>query len=441
MKDKSRGRNIQSMEVTPGSGEKTLTKRKVFFFWTLILMFLFLLTEVLSYVIITSAIPSRIKVRIGQGDAELRVKQRELFSSAGPRIIRPPKGVDMEKINSESLLLFSPHLGWDYPPDIVYELSGDIYSHGPNGERINVVNYDTTSIATYGDSFTYGAEVPDSETWQTFLASRIKSNVLNFGIGGAGSDQALLKYQMHGPTGAKVVFLGIFPENINRVVNIFRPFYSHHEANALTKPRFIPEDGKFKLLNNPITKPEDVKKLLDPEFVRNLGKFDYWYQLDQRLPRISFPFSYSLYQYRKPVFEQITLSASRFMPSAFKPVFPWNLYSEPEPFSVLKHIVDSFVETANSRGDIPVIVIMPHKDQVQELMDYKVSRFEPLLAHMKKKGYRFIDLVQMVAEKKPDRAQLEKWYQGHATREGNRIAAELIGQYLDDNPDLLNLAR
>lgn len=441
MTEESGVQNIQCAEDTPEGDEKSLLRKKVFFFWTLLIIILFLLTEVLSYVIITSTIPSRIKVRIGQGDAELRVEQREKFLSDGPRIIHPPKGMDIQNIYSETLLLFNPHIGWDYPPEIVYELGGDVYSHGSEGERITVTSYDTTSIATYGDSFTYGAEVADSDTWQTFLASKIKTNVLNFGIGGAGTDQALLKYQMQGPTRVKVVFLGIFPENINRVVNIYRPFYSHHEANALTKPRFITEDGKFKLLNNPITKPEDVKKLLDPEFVRNMGKFDYWYHLDQRLPRISFPYVYSLYQYRKPVFEQITLSASRLMPSVFKPVFPWNLYSEPEPLSVMKHIVDSFVETANSRGQIPVIVIMPYKDQVQELMDYKVSRFEPLLAYMKQRGYKFIDLVQLVAEKKPDRAQLEKWYQGHATREGNRIAAELIGQYLANNPDILNQLR
>ncbi len=441
MSNKSADRYILGVEDKPQSSTKPLAKKKVFFFWTLILLILFLLSEILSYVIITSAIPSRIKVRIGQGDAELRVKQRERFSSAGPRIIRPPQGLDIKDIDSESLLLFNPHLGWDYPPDIVYELSGDIYSHGPNGERINVTNYDTTSIATYGDSFTYGAEVGDAETWQTFLASRIKSNVLNFGIGGSGTDQALLKYRMHEITGAQVVFLGIFPENINRVVNVYRPFYSHHEANALTKPRFVAEGDKFRLLTNPISREEDVKKLLDAGFVRKLGESDYWYQLDQKLPSISFPYVYSLFRYRKPIFEQITLSASRIMPSAFKPVFPWNLYSEPEPFSVMRHIVDSFVETAESRGSIPVIVIMPHKDQVQELLDYKVSRFEPLLAHMRQKGYRFIDLVELVAEKKPDRSQLEKWYQGHATREGNKLAAELIGQYLDKNPDILDRPR
>ncbi len=441
MSNDSADRHIFRDEVRPESSNRPLSKKKVFFFWTLILLILFSLSEILSYVIITSAIPSRIKVRIGKGDAELRVKQREEFSSAGPRIIRPPQGVDIKDINSETLLLFNPHLGWDYPPNIVYELSGDIYSHGPNGERINATNYGATSIATYGDSFTYGAEVGDAETWQTFLASKIKSNVLNFGIGGSGTDQALLKYKMHDNMSPRVVFLGIFPENINRVVNVYRPFYSHHEANALTKPRFVAEDDKFRLLTNPISRVEDVKKLLDTGFVRQLGEFDYWYQLDHKLPRISFPYVYSLFRYRKPVFEQITLSASRIMPSAFKPVFPWNLYSEPEPFSVMRYIVDSFVETAESRGSIPVIVIMPHKDQVQELLDYKVSRFEPLLVHMRQKGYRFIDLVQSVAEKNPDRSQLEKWYQGHATEEGNRLAAELIGQYLDRNPDILGRPR
>lgn len=415
-----------------------LSKRKTIFFWIVIVFILFSLLELLAYVVITSSIPSRIRVRVGNGDAGLRVKDREGFLSTEPKIIHHADRLQNHRNQLQTpAMIFNSELGWDYPPYIVYEISGNVYSHGSLGERININNYDTTTIATYGDSFTYCAEVGDVDTWQTFLASKIRSNVLNFGVGAFGTDQAFLKYYNHDNVVPKVVILGIYPENINRIVNFYRPFYMYKEANGLTKPRFILEDGKIRLLSNPVAKTEDMVNLLNLQFVRNLGKFDRWYQLDQGLPPISFPYMISLLSYRKQILQQINLLASKLMPNTFKPVFPWNLYDEPEPFAIMTHIVDSFVETAKLRGSVPIIFIMPHKDQILELQDYKASRHDPLLAYMKRKGYRFVDLVQLVVDMEPDRIQLDQWYQGHATREGNRMLADLINQYFEKNPELL----
>lgn len=416
----------------------SLSRGKVFFFWVIILLTITMLLDATCYVIVTSCVPSRIRARVGNGNPELRVAQREQPPSREPRIIRPPQTADSKQAKSSGLLMFHPALGWDYPPNIVYEdIDDEIYSHGPGGERITCASYGATAIATYGDSFTYCLDVGDADTWQTFLAHKIRSNVLNFGVGGYGTDQAFLKYQLHDDPVAKVVMLCIFPENINRIVNIYRPFYRYSEAQGLTKPRFIQEGAGFRLVPNPLTKVEDVAKLVDTDFIRQLGQLDYWYQLDQKLPSLSFPYSVSLFQWRKPIFEQITLSAARILPFNSPPIFPWNLFDEPEPFAIMCHIVDSFVKTVLSRGSTPVIIIMPYKDQVQELLDYRVSRIERLLSYMKVKGYRFIDVVQSVADMKPNRSQLEQWYHGHATREGNRIAAEIIAAYLEKNPGIL----
>ncbi len=415
-----------------------ISRTKTIIFWIVLILALFALLELVCYTILSSAIPSRIKARVGNSSAELRVAKRLEPPPAAPRIIQLPQDPDSGGLKTSGFMMFDPKFGWDYPPNIVYQLTGpETYSHGPLGERISPESYKTTLMATYGDSFTYGAEVNDDQTWQAFLAHKLQSNILNFGVGGYGTDQALLKYQMHNTIVTKIVMLGIFPENINRVVNTYRPLYSHGESHSLTKPRFIQDGYEFRLLPNLLTKPEDLDKLLDPEFVKELGQMDYWYQADQKLPALSFPYTISLFQYRKPVFEQISLNASRVFRLNTRPSFPWNLYNEPEPFAIMCYIVDSFVKTAHDRGSVPVIVILPHKDQVQELLDYGVSRFEPLTDYMKQKGYHFIDLVQAVASLKPDRSQLDQWYQGHATSEGNRVAADLIAKYFEKNPEFL----
>jgi hypothetical protein len=97
------------------------------------------------------------------------------------------------------------------------------------------------------------------------------------------------------------------------------------------------------------------------------------------------------------------------------------------------HIVDRFVATARSRDSVPIIVIMPHRDFVQEVMDYGVSRVARLVDHLSKRNYSFIDAVQVEADMKPSRLQLDQWYHGHATREGNLVLADILSRYLESN--------
>ena len=49
-------------------------------------------------------------------------------------------------------------------------------------------------VTLYGESMTYGDEVTDAEAWGNVLAQRLGCRVGNFGVGGYGSDQALLRF-------------------------------------------------------------------------------------------------------------------------------------------------------------------------------------------------------------------------------------------------------
>ena len=215
--------------------------------------------------------------------------------------------------------MFHPVLGWDYPPNIIYQDIDDIiYHHGAHGERRTCTSYGTTLIATYGDSFTYCANVRDEDTWQTFLARKLSSNVLNFGVGAYGTDQAMLKYELQSQVRTKIVMLCIFPENINRIVNIYRPFYTYVDPVRLTKPLFVRHGDGFKLVSNPLKSAEDFSKLDDPTFLNELAKLDYWYQFDKNLPGLSFPWIFSLFHWWRPVLKQLSVS----LPHALDPYRP-----------------------------------------------------------------------------------------------------------------------
>ena len=52
-------------------------------------------------------------------------------------------------------------------------------------------------------------------------------------------------------------------ENINRVVNRYRPFYDQ-SVTPLAKPRFVLRDGRLALLPSPVRSIDDLK---DPAWV------------------------------------------------------------------------------------------------------------------------------------------------------------------------------
>jgi hypothetical protein len=419
--------------------EKLLPHRqswiKVLFFWVLIFLPTFVVLEAASYILIKKMIPTRISGRVGRGSIEFHLAQRKQVPLQQPKLISEPSGTPVSKGGStRGLRMFHPVLGWDYPSNIIYQdIDNIVYHHGSHGERRTCTSYVTTLIATYGDSFTYCANVRDEDTWQTFLARKLGSNVLNFGVGAYGTDQAELKYELQNQVRTRIVMLCIFPENINRVVNIYRPFYTYVDPVRLTKPLFVKSRDGLKLVANPVKSVGDLSKLDDPAFLTELAKLDYWYQFDKNLPRLSFPWLFCFFHWWRPVLKQVSLSIPHSLNPCPPRTYPWNLFDEDYPLSVMCHVVDRFVATARKRDAIPIIVIVPHEDYVQELMDHGISRVAKLVDFLSRQKYPFIDAVQVVADMKPSRLQLDAWYHGHATREGNEVLADILSRYLKSN--------
>jgi hypothetical protein len=394
---------------------------------------LLMLIEVSAYVLTVSSVPARIRGRMGKGSVAFHVEQRQKMLEARSQAVFTvaTAGGSLPTDEYSGPAMFHGALGWDYPANILYRgQDGMLYGHGPDGERRTCTSFPATEIATYGDSFTHCDEVSDEHTWQTFLGLRIGSNVLNYGVGGYGTDQAFLKFQLHKQPKARVAVLCILPENINRVVNIYRPFYNYDDPLALTKPRFIREGSEFKLVPNPIPQVGLLQRLEDPTFLSTLGTVDYWYQHDRNMPRLGFPFALSAFAWRKEIADRTALILCPFLPRWFQPHYGQNLFDEPEPFAIMCHIVDLFVQTARDRGLTPIIAVMPHKDYVREVMEYRVSRVARLTSYLRQKKYPFVDLIQAMAEIKPSRTQLESWYSGHATVQGNKVTADLMAAYL-----------
>lgn len=140
--------------------------------------------------------------------------------------------------------LYDPLLGWDYEIES-QRIRGKKSYREEKAEGI-------TRILFIGDSFTYGNEVEDDETFAYFTEKLIsQSEVLNMGAGGFGLGQVLLKYQHHGKKyNPDLVILGIHPPMWNRTNVSF---------SAYSKPRFVwnSDLAKLELKNSPVPDPQE----------------------------------------------------------------------------------------------------------------------------------------------------------------------------------------
>lgn len=296
------------------------------------------------------------------------------------------------------------------------------YTHKPLNGNIR--------ISTFGDSFTHCDEVANKDTWQEKLADlEPHLEVLNFGVGGFGLDQAFLRYQTEGVSyRPDIVIIGFMSENICRIVNTYRPFYYPATGIPLSKPRFVIEDHHLKLIENPLFSKDEVTKLLTQpkEVLPVLGQYDYFYQRTYYKGYFDFLPSIKLYKvirydtFKKPDF------------------FTNGLYNkESEAFRVTTRIFDDFNSHIVKNGSIPIILVFPNYLNIKHHTQGNPSVYQPLLEYFDKKGYKYIDLMD--AFKTPVRNQdITCFVRSHYTPLGNSITAEYIMEYLKTNKLLLN---
>jgi hypothetical protein len=108
-------------------------------------------------------------------------------------------------------------------------------------------------ILVLGDSFTFGEDLSDDETYASRLEQSLPGvDVMNLGVHGYGHDQMLVSLRALGPrVRPDFVLLGFVAEDMERNLVDFRDF---------AKPRFELEGGHLVLKNTPVPSPDDVRR-------------------------------------------------------------------------------------------------------------------------------------------------------------------------------------
>ena len=365
-----------------------------------------------------------------------------IFGEIGLRNASPVKAADLlplsydrsglERIAAhDTYIAFDQTLGWTIAPSTT-RASGSVKytsnSAGMRSSREYALEPPPSGVrlAAFGDSFTHCDDVENDECWTAQLEAAVPgTEVLNFGVSGYAPDQAWMRYQQEGRAYHPcAVLIGFMVENVNRVVNRFRPFYQPETGITLGKPRFLLQGNGVELLPQPARSPLDFA---DPAWVeRELGPHDFWYYpgifsgglLDQsyflRLGRTA--------QYQKK-FQSLRDDDedARDIGWAYRP--------DSEGLEVAARVLTQFAREVESDGSTPVVLIFGRKSDVAAMRNSDKKVYEPLLQRLHQEGVLTIDLTERLYQE-ARRSGVERLIDKHYRASGNALVTDGLARRL-----------
>jgi hypothetical protein len=251
--------------------------------------------------------------------------------------------------------------------------------------------------------------------------------VPNYGVGGYGADQALLRYRRDGSTlHPQIVVLGFTPDDLRRVVNVYRRFIDDREW-PLAKPRFVLDDhGGLRLITSPLPKPADYEHLrAHPMYVRELGRHDAWYA-----PEI----------YENPLFDWsgavrlasvIVVRLREHFVGKTRLLNGGVFNTETEAFRIQEAIFREFAAEVERNGARPLIVFLPDAGSLAAALAGRPTSYAPLATALRQAGIDYVDTAPAFTAA-PDHERWSGYFMagGHYSPRGNAIVATALAPAL-----------
>jgi hypothetical protein len=270
-------------------------------------------------------------------------------------------------------------------------------------------------VSLFGDSFIHGHDVdlPASLAPQleTALAARgLKSEALNFGVGGFGMDQAYLRYSRDGGRfDTDIVVEGLQLENVARHLMVFRLIAAPLSKIPFSKPRYYFEGPSLLVANRPTVPPERVPDTLANFDRSRLRKFDHFYS-EKHVPR----------WYRHSRLVAVIEDALHKNDVAHADV----MAPGSEGLRITYALLERFRNDVAATRKPFLLVYLPLKGNLQAQLEGGSDPWEPLLAPLRG-TFTIVDptpqLLAIAKEKGVDAVA-----PGHYSGEGNKAVAEAL---------------
>lgn len=273
-------------------------------------------------------------------------------------------------------------------------------------------------VLACGESFTFGEEVADDEAWSARLEALVPAlEVLNYGVGGYGTDQALLRIsrEARGPIDALLV--GLMLENIGRNVNRYRPLW-YPSAQPAAKPRFVLAGAGLELVPQPFaTRAELVEAVASGAVFARLAEHEHW---SDGAPPAWLAWSTAA-----------RLAAAQRAYAARELAPLWSDVAG-EPFRTTLALLEALRDAARALGNAPVLVLVfPMRADLAGLVEHGRRYWSPLLAALAERDIPCLDLGDPLAAAAREPGGVDALYlESHLGPRGNEIVAAAIAAHL-----------
>ncbi len=350
---------------------------------------------------------------------------------------------------------YDSELGWVRKPNTSHIENGKQgetkWSINENGARVNPgFEGKVSKISCYGDSFTFCRQVNDNETWGHFLSKLQKTNVLNFGVGNYGVDQALLRLKREYPKNkTSIVILAVVPDTISRILSVWKHYYEYGNTFGF-KPRFILKNENLELIKNPIDskiKFYDYKK-----YLKIIKKYDFFYTKKFKKEKIHFPYTLTLFKNPKRNFliiywvlkiQFLKKLGKKYSGIEWNPMqiimeinLNWriNLFKEKNNIQLLKKTVEEYVLFSKQQQFKAIFLFLPQKDDLNFIRK-NYNFYENFIKDISNiEGLHLIDITKnlLKVQNLDELYSNLNEYGGHFSSEGNEKIACLINEMILD---------
>jgi hypothetical protein len=278
----------------------------------------------------------------------------------------------------------------------------------------------TFRVVACGDSFTFGEEVRDGEAWTARLEARVPGlEVLNYGVGGYGTDQALLRLSREARAPVDAVLVGLMLENIGRNVNRYRPLW-YPSSQPAAKPRYVLGPSRLELVAQPFAaRAEFVAAVRSGDVFARLAEHEHW---SDAAPPAFLRWSTAA----RLVAGQRAYGARKLEPL-------WTDI-EGEPFRTTLALLEAFRPLARELGTEHVLVLVfPMRTDLPEVSTHGRRYWMPLLHALDARAIPYLDLAEPLAAAMQAGGELATLYgESHLSARGNEIVAAAIAARLSD---------
>lgn len=297
-----------------------------------------------------------------------------------PADTAPP--IDREMVRKHIDRGFDSELGWVRKPGTTgieqTESGPKTYVIDTQGCRTNPGCENSPPVAAvFGDSFAFCRLVADDETWPYYLSRATGTNVLNFGVGNYGLDQAILRLERELPSlDSQVILMAVVPETMARIHSYWKHYYEYGNTLAF-KPRFRADAEGLQHIQPAVTSENDYYSYKDR--LAKIQGLDHFYERKFLRDVLAFPYLPKLVRRIRrhlPIFwhlaaGSVTGQRDRGYRRAFNVVLRQNgelatrMYGDPAACDLFRRLAERFANLCAGAGRDCALIILPQPYDVE----------------------------------------------------------------------------